>query len=184
MVLHAEDNEMSCSSKPNRTRRLEMIWARRLKLLTKFGAAALALGALATSGKAQNAYQGKFTLPFETHWGGATLPAGDYTFTLASASSPYTLYIHGQAGNAIIMASAADEKAVSGRAQLNLVDIADVQNVETFEAPELGLTFSYATPKQKHMGRKEARQKMVPRTTPASQVSENKTSIQVRTAGR
>jgi hypothetical protein len=161
-----------------------MIWARHLTLFTKLGVAALTLGALATSGKAQNAYQGKFSLPFETHWGGAKLPAGDYTFTLASASSPYTLYIHGQAGNAIIIASAADEKVVSGHAQLNLVDIADVQNVETFEAPELGLTFSYATPKQKHMGSKEARQKMAPQTTPALQVSENKTSIQVRTAGR
>jgi hypothetical protein len=161
-----------------------MIWARRLKLLTKFGVAALALGAFATSGKAQSAYQGKFTLPSETHWGGATLPAGDYTFTLASASSPYRLYIQGQAGTAIIMPSAADEKVVSGHAQLNLVDIADVQNVETFEAPELGLTFSYATPKQKHMGSKEARQKMAPQAAPASQVSENKTSIQVRTAGR
>jgi hypothetical protein len=164
-------------------RRFEMIWARRLKLLTKFGVAALALGALATSGKAQNAYQGKFTLPFETHWGGATLPAGDYTFVMSSAVSDYRLIIRGQV-NAIIMASAADEKAVSGHAQLNLVDIADVQNVETFEAPELGLTFSYATPKQKHAGRKEAHQKTVPQTAPATQASENRTSIAVYAAGR
>ena len=161
-----------------------MIWARNLKLLTKLVVAALALGALATNGNAQTVYQGKFTLPFETHWGSATLPAGDYTFTMASASSPYTLYIHGQATNAIIQASAADAKVVSGHAQLNLVDIADVQNVETFEAPELGLTFSYSTPTQKHMGRKEAHQKMAPQMTPASQASENRTSIQVRTAGR
>jgi hypothetical protein len=161
-----------------------MIWARRLKLLTKFGVAALVLGALATSGKAQSAYQGKFTLPFETHWGGATLPAGDYTFTLVSASSPYTLYIQGQAGSAIIRATTAGSKVVSAHAQLNLVDIADVQNVETFEAPELGLTFIYETPTQKHTGHKEARKKMAPQTPPASQVSENRTSIQVRTAGR
>ena len=161
-----------------------MIRARHWKLFTKVIVAALALGALATSGKAQNAYQGKFTLAVETHWGGATLPAGDYTFILGSASSPYTLYIHGQAGNAIIRASAADERVVSGRAQLNLVDIADVQNVETFEAPELGMTFSYWMPKQKHMGSKEARQKIAPQTAPPSQVSENKASIQVRTAGR
>ena len=163
-----------------------MIWDRRLKLLTKFVVAALALGALATSGKAQNAYQGKFTLPFETHWGGATLPAGDYSFTLSSAGSPYMLYVRGEKFNAIIMASAADEKVVSGHAQLNLINIADVQNVETFEAPELGLTFSYATPKQKQMGHKEAHQKMTtPQTAPASQVSENKTtSIAVRSAGR
>jgi hypothetical protein len=161
-----------------------MILTRHLKLFTNLGVAVLVLGALATSGNAQTAYQGKFTLPFETHWGGATLPAGDYTFTLASANSPYTLYVYGQAGSAIIKASAADEKVVSGHAQLNLVDIADVQNVETFEAPELGLRFSYATPKQKHMGSKEARHKMSPQAAPASQVSETKTSIQVRTAGR
>jgi len=162
-----------------------MIWARRLKLLTKFGVAALALGALAACGNAQTVYKGQFTLPFETHWGGATLPAGDYTFTMSSAISPYTLYIRGEKFNAIVMASAADEKVVSGHAQLNLVDIADVQNVKTFDAPELGLTLSYWTPKQKNMGRKEAHQKTMPQTAPASQVSENKTtSIEVRSAGR
>jgi hypothetical protein len=175
---------MSRNSKPNRTRRFEMIWARHLKLFTKFGVAALALGALATSGNAQNAYQGKFTLPFETRWGGATLPAGDYTFALPSNSAPYRLYIHGQGVSAIVQATTADQGVVSERPQLNLLDIADVQTVRTFEAPELGLTFGYATPKQKHMGHKEASQKMTPQTPPASQVSENKTSIQVRTAGR
>jgi hypothetical protein len=184
VVLHAEDNEMSCSLKLKRIRRFEMIWARRLKLLTKFGVAALALGALATGARAQNAYQGKFTLPFETHWGGTTLAAGDYSFYMRSTKYPYMLYIQGQASNAIIMATAADEKVVSGHAQLTLVDIADVQSVETFEAPELGLTFSYATPKQKHMGRKEAHQKTMPQTAPAPQVSEIKTSIEVHSAGR
>ena len=161
-----------------------MIWARRLKLLTKFGVAALALGALATSGNAQNAYQGKFTLPFETHWGGATLPAGEYTFALPTNSAPYRLYIRGEAANAIIMAVTTGKKAVSDQAQLNLVEVGDVQTVQTFDAPELGVTFIYATSTQKHMGRKEARQKAMPETAPASQVSENKTSIQVHTAGR
>ena len=161
-----------------------MIWARRLKLLTKFGVAALALGALATSGMAQIAYQGKFTLPFETHWGGATLPAGDYTFTLPSNSAPYRLYIYGQGVSAIIQATTADQGVISERPQLNLLDIADVLTVRTFEVPELGVTFIYSTTTQKHMGSKEARQKMAPQNPPASQVSENKTSIEVRTAGR
>jgi len=161
-----------------------MIWARRLKLLTKFGVAALALGALATSGKAQNAYQGKFTLPFETHWGGATLPAGDYTFVLSSTGSPYRLYIRGQEVSAIIQATTADQGVVSERPQLNLVDITDVHTVQTFEAPELGVTLTYWTPTQKHMGSKEAHQKMAPQAAPASQVSESRTSIAVHTAGR
>jgi hypothetical protein len=154
-----------------------------LKLFTKLGVAALAMGALATSGSAQNAYQGKFTLPFETHWGTATLPAGDYTFTMSSASSDYRLIIRGQV-NAIIMAVTTDDRAVADHAQLNLVDIADVQTVQTFDAPELGVTLVYLTPTQKHAGHKEAHQKTVPQTAPATQVSENRTSIAVYAAGR
>ena len=161
-----------------------MIWARHLKLFTKLGVAALALVALATSGNAQNAYQGKFTLPFETHWGSATLPAGDYTFVMSSASSDYRLYIRGERVNAIIMAASTDDKAVSDHAQLNLVDIADVETVQTFDAPELGLTFTYFTPAQKHVGHKEAHQKTASQTTPATKVSENRTSIAVYSAGR
>ena len=161
-----------------------MIRARFLKLLTKAGVAALFLAGLATSGNAQNAYQGKFTLPFETHWGGVTLPAGDYTFALKSARYPYTLYIRGQATTAIIMAAGFDKKVTSDHAQLNLVEIADAQNVQTFEAPELGLTFDFAMPTAKHLGRREARQKTTPATAPASQVSENRTSIAVHAAGR
>jgi hypothetical protein len=175
---------MSRNSKPHRTRRFEMNWARHLKLFTKLGAAALALGALATSGNAQNAYQGKFTLPTETHWGSATLPAGDYTFAMSSAGSQYTLYIRGAQLNAIIMPASADRMDIAHPAQLNLVDIADVETVQTFDAPELGLTFVYLTPTQKHMGHKEAHQKTASGTPPATKVSENRTSIAVYAAGR
>ncbi len=161
-----------------------MIWARYLKVFAKLGLSTLALSALATTGNAQNAYQGKFTLAVETHWEGVTLPAGDYTFALPSNSAPYRLYIWGQGVGAIIMAATADQRVVSERPQLNLVDTAVGYTVQTFEASELGVTFSYLTPTQKHMGHKEARQKTVPQTAPASQVSENKTSIEVHSAGR
>jgi hypothetical protein len=161
-----------------------MIWARHWKLVAKVGVAALALGALATNGNAQNIYEGKFTLPFETHWGTATLPAGDYAFVMSSASSDYRLYIRGEKVTAIIMAAAADEKVVAGHAQLNLVDIADTPTVKTLDAPELGKTFVYSTPSQKHMGPKEAHQKTAPQTAPATQASENRTSIAIQAAGR
>jgi hypothetical protein len=160
-----------------------MTWARLFKAVTKVCMAALVLGAAATSGKAQSIYHGQFTLSVETRWGNATLPAGDYTFTVSSASSQYRLYIDGQKTNAIIQTLTA-EKATSRRAQLNLVDIADVYSVETFDAPELGLTFTYWTPTQKHMSSKEARQKAVPQAAPATQGTENKTSIAVYAAGR
>lgn len=163
-----------------------MIWGRNSKLFAKFGAVTLAAGALAISGSAQDAYQGKFTLPSETHWGTTTLPAGDYTFTLPTNSVPYTFYIQGKGVGAIIVANTADEKTASGHSQLNLVEVAGVQTVETFEAPSLGVTFTYATTAQKHVDRKLAHQKMVPQGAPASQTqtSEHRTSIEVRMAGR
>jgi hypothetical protein len=160
-----------------------MTWARLFKAVTKVCMAALVLGAVATSGKAQSIYQGKFTLPVETRWGAATLPAGDYTFTVSSASSEYRLYIKGQKTNAIVQTLTA-ETASSQHAQLNLVDIADVYSVETFDAPELGLTFTFWTPTQKHMSSKMAHQKAVPQAAPATQAAENKTSIPVYAAGR
>jgi hypothetical protein len=160
-----------------------MICNKYFKLLTKVSVAALALAGLATSGQAQTTYKGKFTLPFETRWGSATLPPGDYTFTLPSTIAPYTLYIRGEGVDAIIIAAVTD-RVVSSHAQLNLADIADVQTVQTFDAPELGLTFIYSTPTQKHAGRKVVGQKTVPQTAPATQASQNKTSIEVHTAGR
>src|SRR5260370_15011937 len=107
-----------------------MIRARKFELFAKLGMAVLALGALATSGNAQNAYQGKFTLAVETHWGDVTLPAGDYTFTLPSNSAPYRLYIHGHGACAIIRDITAAQTVVSNRPQLNLADIAHVQTVQ------------------------------------------------------
>jgi hypothetical protein len=162
-----------------------MMWTRLVKSVTKVGIAALVLGALATSGKAQQSiYQGKFTLPVETHWGSATLPAGDYTFTVSSAVAEYRLYIHGQRDSFIIIPTVTADNATPRHAQLNLVDIADKYSVETFDAPQLGLTFTYWTPKQKHMPSNVAHQKATPQATPETQATENRTSIAVYSAGR
>jgi hypothetical protein len=102
---------------------------RYLRVLSKVGLAVLALGILAGDGNAVTAYQGKFTLPFEVHWAGSTLPAGDYTFEMESQGSPYTLYIRGQKANVVIRAISADEGVLSRTAQLDLVDISDVHTI-------------------------------------------------------
>lgn len=161
-----------------------MSWAMNSKIFVKLAVAALALAALATSGNAQNAYQGKFTLTNETHWGGFTLPAGNYTFTLPFKNAPYTFYIRGEKANAIISAVTVDDKGVSDHAQFSLVSIADEHTIQTLDAPELGVTFIYWTPSNKYLNRKQARQKSAPQTAPASQVSENRTFIEVHSSGR
>jgi len=158
--------------------------ARYLKVAKKLGLAALALGCIAGAGNAQTAYQGRFTLPFEVYWGGATLPAGDYKFQLESQSSPYTLYIHSEKTNVIIRATSADTGVLSSSARLDLVNISDVQTIKSFEAPELGVTFTYFTPKRKNMAPKEVRHKGGSPKEPDSQVSDNKMSIAVQSSGR
>ena len=94
-------------------------------------------------------------------------------------SAPHRLYIQGQGGSAIIQAATADQKVASERSQLNILDIADAHTVQTFEAPALGVTFTYWTPRQKHLGHKEFRQKTMPQAAPAAQASETYTSIEV-----
>ena len=48
----------------------------------------IAICASASSASAQNAFQGKFTLPNDVRWANATLPAGDYSFSLSSRQCP------------------------------------------------------------------------------------------------
>jgi hypothetical protein len=42
----------------------------------------LATCAFAAAANAQSSFTGKFTLPYEVHWGTAILPAGEYTITM------------------------------------------------------------------------------------------------------
>jgi hypothetical protein len=64
------------------------------------------------------------------------------------------------------------------------MEVAAGPALQKFEAPELGLTFIYWTPKQKRLRSREARRKSVPQGASASQVTENKTFVEVHTAGR
>jgi hypothetical protein len=160
-----------------------MIWERFAKRLLMIGVAALALAALATGVNARDLYEGKFTLAVETHWGDVTLPAGDYTLSLPSTSFPYTLYIHGKTVDAIVMAIAVDEAVVSRSPRLDLTDVTATPTVQKFEAPGLGMTFVYWTPKQRPLGNKEASQKPVPQPASVPQVTLNK-FVEVHTTAR
>ena len=161
-----------------------MIRARFLKLFTKTGVAALALGTLAVSGHARDLYREKFTLAAETRCGDVAPPAGDYTLDLPSTSFPHTLYRHAKTVDAMVMAITIDEAVASHNARLDRVDVTAAPIEQKFEAPGLGPSFVYWTPKQKLPGSKEARQKSAPQGASASQVSKNKTFVEVHTTGR
>ena len=120
-----------------------------LKFPNQIALVALALCATAVLGKSQDAYQGTFTLPFEAHWAGATLPAGEYTITMPTDSTPYLLYVRGQGKSAIIMATANNTKAVSDQSHLTVVNTGGREAITSLEAGQLGMTFDYAVFKSK-----------------------------------
>ena len=58
----------------------------------------------ATAAQAQGqrpAYAGKFTLPYEVHWGKSVLPPGDYTLTIKSTGAPMIALLRSASGDAI-----------------------------------------------------------------------------------
>src|SRR5512142_160343 len=46
---------------------------------------------------------GTFTLPFETRWGKAVLPAGDYSYRLESVAAPQLISVTGQGQTVLVM---------------------------------------------------------------------------------
>jgi hypothetical protein len=66
----------------------------------------------------------------------------------------------------------------------SVIVLVNVQTIKSFEAPELGVAFTYFIPKQKNMAPKEVRHKGASPTEPAFQVSDNKMSIAVQSSGR
>jgi hypothetical protein len=122
---------------------------RSLKFVSQLALVALALCFSAGSGKAQDAYRGTFTLPFEAHWAGAVLPAGDYTISMRSTAAPYWLFVRGEGKSVIILANGASEKQLSDDSKLIVVNMAGTETISGLEAGQIGLTLDYPAPKSK-----------------------------------
>jgi hypothetical protein len=129
-----------------------MNWIRISTLLRLLGLALLAACFNAGHASAQ-VFQGKFTLPFEARWGQATLPAGDYSFTLDSVSTNCALRLrNGKNTVALILAQAQDKKH-SGRAELSVVG----GTVRALSLPEIGMVLEYAPQHHKYLTAPEER---------------------------
>jgi hypothetical protein len=120
-----------------------------LKFLNQFALVGLALLLSTGIGKAQNDYEGKFTLPFEARWGGTVLPAGDYTISMRWAAEPYLFLVRREGRTAIIMAHGTSMKTVSNDSHLTVLNTGGNQAITELAAGQLGLTFSYAPPKMR-----------------------------------
>ena len=107
----------------------------------------IAICASASSASAQNAFQGKFTLPNDVRWANATLPAGDYTFSLDSTTMPGRVFLRGPNGGAFIPTSVIDERNEGDSSKLTIEHRGGTSFVRSMYLAELGVELRYGAPK-------------------------------------
>ena len=93
------------------------------------------------------AFKGSFTLPSEVRWQGATLPAGDYTFSLKSASGPDLIQLQGPKGGSFVVSLTASKDDVSDRSVMTIEHRAGMSIVRELYLAQLGLRLHYYVPK-------------------------------------
>jgi hypothetical protein len=93
---------------------------------------------------------GKFTLPMEVHWGSATLPRGEYSFSVETAGGSTLMFIHKQgrpAAGYIIPLSGWEEMAKSSPANRLVLDqVGGKTYVKDLELGCVGEVLHYRTP--------------------------------------
>ena len=105
----------------------------------------IAICASASSASAQNAFQGKFTLPNDVRWANATLPAGDYTFSLTTMSGK--VFLQGPNGGAFILTSVIDKRNEGGSSKLTIEHRGGISFVRSMYLADLGVELTYRAPK-------------------------------------
>jgi len=103
----------------------------------------LVLGVLVAAFNAKPAsaqiVRGKFTLPFTARWSLATLPAGDYSFTLDKSSADGMVTVNRGKRTMAMIPTTAINYSTSGGSELVLEEGA----VRELRLPGIGLTFAY-----------------------------------------
>jgi len=106
-------------------------------------------------------FKGKFTLPYETHWGQAVLPAGDYTLSLAATGVVPEMIAIRDAKNGRTVALVVPqirEDNTEGQSALLIGSRGTEHVVHSFRVAQLGLVF-ISDPELAHRDvREEARQ--------------------------
>ena len=110
----------------------------------------LVLGALVAGCTAMAAgvpaFQGKFTLPSAIRWSVATLPAGDYSFTLDHAYPGSIITIHRGTQNVARVQVVGVSSMKSGQSEIVL----NGGTVREVRLPQVGVILQYPVPGSRH----------------------------------
>jgi len=129
-----------------------------MKQMTAILSGALAVILLmAAVASAEPVYQGKFTLSSPVRWGKATLPAGEYSFTLNTTSLPAFIAIRGNNGaSAFVMPIEINRRSLQGPSALVVSVRGNQATVRSLRLAEAGLVLQYQPTPQKGKGVEEA----------------------------
>jgi hypothetical protein len=110
---------------------------------------------------------GKFTLPFEARWGLATLPAGDYSFTLDKPGPGSIVQRSRGTKNVALVVSQSYSMESSGPSALTVVRDSTGNTVRDLRLPEIGVVLHYAPHKPGRASAAAEREiaQMIPITT-------------------
>jgi hypothetical protein len=112
------------------------------------GAAVLSAAtfAIAAEGAKWPMFKGKFTLPYEVHWGNVVLPAGEYTIANSDPVRPQFMYVQTEGATYVLLAGpTADFRGSSS--QLELENIDGAHFVKRLEVASSGTAYSFGIPK-------------------------------------
>jgi hypothetical protein len=115
---------------------------RSLEVVKLLVVAVAATCAFAGTASAQPYLNGTFTLPYEVHWQGAVLPAGDYSITMSNSNSPAQLR-NATGGGAFVLAACIDRAKKNAPTSLFITRQGNDRVVRFFNWRERGVTLVY-----------------------------------------
>jgi hypothetical protein len=108
-------------------------------LLVVFATLISVAGASAQTG----VFSGKFTLPYQVRWGGAMLPAGDYSIYFSSIHSPATVHSMDGKTSAYVFTNRSGDSE-RGPSSLTIVTRGIERRVASMNLPEARVSLVYS----------------------------------------
>jgi len=93
-------------------------------------------------------WRATFSLPFETHWGGVVLPAGDYCLRFKDAGYKPMLLQQGTRNIAMLPVLANETPRTPAKSQLLIVREGKMATVHMLYIAELGTAFHFNVPER------------------------------------
>jgi hypothetical protein len=122
------------------------------------------VAAYAPPAAAQDAAVGRFTLTHEVRWQNATLPAGDYTFALPSATTRSAMIVRGPNGTVFELGNVISNNESTAPSALLLEMRGDTLYISELDLNGVGVQIRYNVPKESQ------RDKLLARVNPTERV--------------